>query len=211
MTVILSTDAFDLALVLAVDVSSSIDAGDFKMQMQGIAFALRQPNIVDAIRAGVNGRIGLSLVQWSTRDSQTVSLPWITLASEADIEAAALLIENLERQWQPGGTGLAAAITFCARLLMRFPRLAARYAIDVSGDGEDNEGNDAGLARDAAVALGISINGLPILSGSAYLESYYRDNVIGGPGAFLVPIGNLLAFGDAMNRKLLHEVRSDIV
>lgn len=201
---------FDLALVLAVDCSSSVDAGDFKLQMGGIASALRQPNIVEAIHAGPSGRIALALVQWSTHDSQTISVPWITLAGETDIEAAALIIAHLERKWRPGGTGLAAAVTFCTRLLLNLPRRATRYVIDVSGDGEDNEGGNAGLARDAAVALGISINGLPILSGSKYLESYYRDNVIGGPGAFLITVENLQDFANAMNQKLLREIRTDV-
>jgi hypothetical protein len=196
----------DLALILAVDCSSSVDAGDFRLQMQGIASALRHPLLPAAIGGGPNARIAIALVQWSTRDSQAIVLPWRLLASPADIEAAARNIENLDRHWRPGGTGLAAAIAFCASLLGNLPFRALRRAVDVSGDGEDNEGGDAALARDAVVALGVSISGLPIIDGSQRLEDYYRRNVIGGPGSFLMPAKNLLDFTDAMIRKLLREV-----
>ena len=105
-----------------------------------------------------------------------------------------------------GGTGLAAAIDFSAVLLAALPILADRRVIDVSGDGQDNErGNPAG-ARDRALALGFTINGLPIINGSSKLEAYYRDNVIGGPGAFVMPAADMRSFRDAMARKLLREV-----
>ncbi len=101
----------------------------------------------------------------------------------------------------------AVAITFSIALLETLPVLASRRVIDVSGDGEDNDGGDAGLARDAATARGITINGLPILSGSSTLMSYYRNQVIGGPGAFLMPAANMQSFKEAMTGKLLREVR----
>ena len=100
----------------------------------------------------------------------------------------------------------AVAITFSIALLETLPVLASRRVIGVSGDGEDNDGGDAALARDAATARGITINGLPILSGSSTLMSYYRTQVIGGPGAFLMPAANMQSFKQAMIGKLLREV-----
>ncbi|MBI2718635.1 MAG: DUF1194 domain-containing protein [Rhizobiales bacterium] len=198
--------ALDLALVLAVDCSSSVDAADFRMQMDGIAAALRNPPLIDAIRTGTHRRIALTLVQWSTRDSQTIAIAWRVIAGRADVEAMARQAETAERQWRPGGTGLAAAVAFSAALLASLPAVASRRVIDVSGDGEDNEGGNAARARDLAVGLGITINGLPIVNGSRQLEPYYRDQVIGGPGSFLMPAKDTRSFADAMTAKLLREV-----
>jgi hypothetical protein len=111
----------------------------------------------------------------------------------------------------PGGTGLAAALDFSAALFGELPIVAGRRVIDVSGDGDDNEGGNVDRARDDAVAAGITINGLPIVNGSATLEAYYRRHVIGGPGAFLVPASNITAFREAMTRKLLREVQGEMI
>lgn len=203
--------AVDLALVLAVDCSSSIDLGDFRFQMKGIAAALRNPALMRAIAAGANGQIALTLVHWSTRTAQSAVMPWRLLGLPVDLLAAARDVEATERSWQPGGTGLAAALDFSAGLFRELPITTVRRAIDVSGDGDDNEGGNVGLARDDAVAAGITINGLPIVNGSATLEAYYRQRVIGGPGAFLVAAGNIAAFREAMTRKLLHEVQGEMI
>ena len=198
----------DLALVLAVDCSSSVDAGDFRLQMDGIAAALRNPPLFEAIAAGSCQQIALTLVLWSNRDSQAIAIAWRVLSSHRELEAIAQETEKAERRWRPGGTGLAAAVDFSVSLLQTLPIAARRRAIDVSGDGTDNEGGDAARARDGALALGVTINGLPIISGSHELEAYYRDRVIGGPGSFIMPAVNILSFRDAMTRKLLREVRA---
>jgi len=199
--------AVDLALVLAVDCSSSVDAGDFRLQMDGIAAALRNPPLFEAIAAGSCQQIALTLVLWSSRDSQAIAIAWRVLSSRLELEAIAQETENAERRWRPGGTGLAAAVDFSVSLLQTLPIAARRRVIDVSGDGTDNEGGDAARARDGALALGVTINGLPIISGSHELEAYYRDRVIGGPGSFIMPAVNILSFREAMTRKLLREVR----
>ncbi len=205
-----ATSAFrvDVALVLAVDCSSSVDAGDFRMQMDGIAAALRNPPFAGAIAAGPHGRIALSLVQWSSRRRQAITMNWRLLTGRPALEMAARDIEKAERNWDPGGTGIAAAIEFSIGHLQNFAFLADRRVIDVSGDGEESEGGDAATARDRAKGRGITINGLPIISGSNRLESYYRRNVVGGPGAFVIPAKDMRSFGDAMARKLLREVAS---
>lgn len=197
----------DLALVFAVDVSSSVDAGDYKLQMDGIAAALRKPLTLQYVQSGAQQKIAISLVQWSTAKKQAVTLKWQILSNGSSIEGAAHSIETTPRQWTPGGTGMAAALVFCAGLLRSFPIPARRKLIDVSGDGVDNEHGDVGLARAAALANGITINGLPIISGSEIIQAYYRDQVIGGPGAFIEPAENILAFGSAMERKLLRELQ----
>ncbi len=201
-----ATLAVDLGLVLAVDVSSSVDAGDFRMQMDGIASALRDPSVHDAIASGLHRQIALALVQWSNSSSQVMVLRWRILANPVDLEAAANEIENAERHWQPGGTGLAAALDYSTALLQALSVTAERRVIDVSGDGEDNDGGDASIARDRALTRGITINGLPIIYGSRYLLDYYHDQVIGGPGAFLEPAADMRSFRDAMLRKLLREI-----
>jgi hypothetical protein len=196
----------DLALVLAVDCSSSVDAGDYHLQMFGIAEALRSPKVLDAIQSGENQRIAFSLVHWSTHKSQRIIVKWRQLATHDDLFTIAHEIELAERQWQIGGTGLAAAIDFSAALIGKLGRDAARKIIDVSGDGEENDDGDVNFSRKAAIAQGITINGLPILDGSRTIEAYYRYRVIGGAGSFAIPAVNSRAFGEAMEQKLLREI-----
>lgn len=197
----------DLALVFAVDVSSSVDEGDYKLQMGGIAQALRSPLALDYVQSGSQRKVAISLVQWSTAKTQVVTLDWHILVDGPSIEAAALSIETQERRWSLGGTGMAAALEFCTTLLNNFPMPARRKLIDVSGDGQDNEGGDVAHARALTLASGITINGLPIIEGSQYIEDYYRFQIIGGPGAFIEPAVNILAFGRAMQSKLLRELQ----
>lgn len=196
----------DLALVLAVDCSSSVDAGDYHLQMFGIAEALRSPKVLDAIQSGENQRIAFSLVHWSTHKSQRIIVKWRQLGTRGDLFNTASEIELAERQWQIGGTGLAAAIDFSAALIEKLPIDTARKVIDVSGDGEENDDGDVNYSRKAAMAQGITINGLPILDGSRTIEAYYRYKVIGGAGSFVVPAANSRAFGEAMEQKLLREI-----
>ena len=198
--------AVDLGLVLAVDCSSSVDAGDFQIQMQGIAAALRHPSLTAAIAAGAHRRIVMSLVLWSNAQTQAIAMPWRLLANDADLEIAAREIETTGRKVPPGGTGLAAAIDYSAALLSLLPVPADRLAIDVSGDGEDNEGGNAGAARDRAVARGITVNGLPIIDGSSSIAKYYHDEVIGGPGSFIEQAETIMSFRDTILRKLLREI-----
>jgi hypothetical protein len=196
----------DLALVLAVDCSTSIDAGDFRLQMDGLAAALRHPALAKAIAGGEHRQIAIGLVLWSDRWNQHIVLPWTMLAGDASLQTTAARIAAVERRSQPGGTGLAAGIDYAALMLEALPFTAERRSIDVSGDGQDNEGGDAGAARDRAVARGITINGLPIVNGSSLLENYYRTEVIGGPGAFVEPAADIMDFKDTILRKLLREI-----
>jgi hypothetical protein len=200
----------DLALVLAVDCSSSVDGADFRMQMDGIAAALRNPPLFAAITSGPEQKIALALMQWSNRKSQFVAVPWRVLGSRRELEMLAREIEGSERHWIPGGTGLAAAIDFSTSLFDKLSIAATRRVIDVSGDGQDNESGDPIRARDAAVARGITINGLPIINGSQYIEAYYRDNVIGGKDAFVIPATDMRTFRDTMTLKLMREIEARV-
>ncbi len=196
----------DLALVLAVDCSSSVNPVEFRIQMEGIAAALRHPAVHDAIAAGREHCIALTLVLWSGAQSQSIAMPWQLLATQADLEAAAATIAGAQREWQAGGTALAIAIDFAAGLLTAPPFVTKRRVIDVSGDGIDNVTSTASEARDRAVAQGITINGLPITKGSQLLPIYYRTQVIGGRDAFVQPTPDVDAFPAAILRKLLREI-----
>ncbi|MDE2385762.1 MAG: DUF1194 domain-containing protein, partial [Alphaproteobacteria bacterium] len=166
-------------------------------------------NVQLAIAAGQHAAIAVSLVQWSTRVSQSVSLGWSAIRTPSDAAAAARAIANTSRQWLPGGTGLAAGIAFCTRHFQALPFQASRRTIDVSGDGDDNEGGDVAGARAAALAAQVTINGLPIISGSPTIADYYANEVIGGPDCFYVPAATIMDFGEAMTRKLLREVEAN--
>jgi len=205
-----SPDLVDVALVLAVDVSSSIDNGDFALQMQGIAKALRQKDVFDAIQAGPAQAIALILMQWSTSNKQSVFGPWRVVHTAADLEAAAQAVESAPRDWQPGATGLAAGLIYATDLFDRLPVQARKRMIDVSGDGVESDGGNVVVARAAALARAITINGLPMMAGSPLIADYYAQLVIGGDGCFIEPARNILDFADAMHRKLLREISSQV-
>ncbi len=196
----------DVALVFAVDVSSSIDNGDFTLQMKGIADALRRPDIADAIAAGPHGRVAVALVQWSTSQKQNLVVSWQAIGTEQEIAATAEEIEQCGRVWMPGGTGMAAGIAYAVDVMGALPFNTERRVIDVSGDGAENEGGSVARSRSEAVAHGIVINGLPIVDGSSVIADYYQRAVIAGPGAFIEPALNVSDFNEAMHRKLLREL-----
>lgn len=203
-------DPVDLALVLAVDCSSSVVPLEFRLQMEGIAAALRHPSLYSAIHAGRERRIALSLMLWSGADSQGVSVPWRVLETKADLDAVAAEIAVAERTWQVGGTAIGIAIDYAAALLQRVPLTAARHVIDISGDGPDNVSGSPAGARDRAVAQGITINGLPIAKGSQLLPLYYQTQVIGGHDAFIELAADIQAFEGTILRKLLREVGNQV-
>jgi hypothetical protein len=203
-------DSVDLALVLAVDCSSSVEPKEFRIQMQGIAAAVRHPKLLSAIAAGRERRIALTLMLWSGADSQAIVVPWRILGTSADLEAAAAEIAGVERTWQLGGTAIGIAIDYAADILGRIPFAATRRVIDISGDGPDNVTSDAASARDRAVAQGITINGLPIAKRSQLLPIYYQNEVIGGRDAFIELAPDIEAFHATILRKLLREIGNPV-
>lgn len=204
----------DLELVLAIDVSGSVDPEEARLQRDGYVGALTNPRVQAAIHGGPYGRIAVAYVEWAGDGFQRIVVPWTLLSDPASVEAFASSVAESpisSAQW----TSISAAIDFCARLFDGNGYEGTRRVIDVSGDGVNNRGRPVEWARDQAVAAGITINGLPILndrpnpwggSPTLDLDGYYRDHVIGGPGAFLVPAVSFEAFADAILAKLLLEV-----
>jgi hypothetical protein len=200
-----SRAAVDVALVLAVDSSGSISEQRLTMQIQGYVDALRHPSFVEAVGGGRRGQIGLTYVTWTDARRQEQVVPWRVIKDQLSANAFAQAIHDALRPL-PGWTSISGAIDFCTGLLMSCGYIATRRVIDISGDGANNDGRPVTEARDAAVAAGVTINGLPIIEVEPNLEQYYRDNVIGGPDSFVVVASESAAFGAAVLRKLLVEV-----
>ena len=207
-----ASEAVDIALVLAVDVSRSIDADEARLQREGYRSAVSDPEIVRAIRSGMVGAAALAYVEWSGIGYQRVVLPWARVASQAEADAWAEALGKAPLN-SVRNTSVWGAIDFSRLVLAECPWEATRRVIDVSGDGENNSGPPAGEARDRAVAEGITVNGLAIMNDRPTLlrspiplDRYYRENVIGGPGAFVVAAADFEAFGLAVKRKLILEI-----
>jgi hypothetical protein len=197
----------DVALVLAVDSSGSIDEREFALQREGYARALTHPRVLSAIADGPRGAIAVAIFEWSGPTFSSIVVPWRRLAGAADAEAVAQILRATPRSIYGGGTAVGAAITTAAAMFPGSGFEGSRRVIDVSGDGTNNRGPRAELARDAAVAAGITINGLPILGSESYLERYYRDSVIGGPDAFLIVAQDYDDFARAVLEKLIRELK----
>ncbi|WP_428248585.1 DUF1194 domain-containing protein [Ferrovibrio sp.] len=198
----------DLGLVLAVDCSGSVQAEHYELQQRGYADAFRHRRVIDAILGGLHGGIACTYFQWSGPAYHNHTIPWTMLRSRADVLAFAQALGDAPRTIFGGGTAPAEAIDFGAALFERMPAKALRRVIDISGDGRSNRGRPPAMARDAAVAKGVTINGLPILHMEADIDEYYEKNVIGGPGSFMIPARDYASFGDAVRRKLILEISS---
>jgi Protein of unknown function (DUF1194) len=193
----------DLSLVLAIDVSSSVNEERYELQMRGYAEAFRNPMVTDAIAQ--SGAIAVTLVQWAGYGHYEQVIGWTVIHDAGTASRFANTIAETTRALD-GSTSLSGAIDFSARLLRTNGHNARRRIIDVSGDGSNNQGRPATLARDEAVAAGITINGLPILTEDPTLDTYYREHVIGGPAAFLVVAEDFESFSDAILTKLTIEI-----
>jgi hypothetical protein len=202
-------EVVDVELVLAVDVSRSMDIEEFELQRAGYVAALRHPDFVRAVQAGMNGRIAITYFEWAAAPRPESQVNWTIIDGP---EAANAFADELEGRPFEGfrGTSISGAIYFGADLFDKNAVEGYRRVIDVSGDGPNNMGLPVLGARNAALAKGIVINGLPILvrpSGTmARLDNYYADCVIGGPGSFMLPIRHPSEFSTAIRRKLILEV-----
>lgn len=201
----------DLALVIAVDISYSMDTDEQELQREGFAQAFRSPAVQDAIRRGLTGRIAVAYMEWAGQNDQRLIVPWTVLDNPESIAAFADRIASTPLR-RAQRTSISGGIDAAAKLFETSGVAAARRVIDVSGDGPNNQGRPVTLARDEAVRAGIGINGLPImLKVPGYLDipdldAYYRDCVIGGPGAFMVPARERDQFQQAIRTKILLEV-----
>jgi len=195
-----------VALVLAVDASGSVSNDRFELQKQGYAAAFRNQQVLNAIRSLTTQSIAVTMMQWTGPELHAQTVDWTLAKDEASVNALADAIEGSSRQLFGGGTSISGAIDYSRILLATSPFLGIRRVIDISGDGANNRGRAVTLARDEAIRDGISINGLPILSLEPDLDRYYYDNVIGRPGAFMVPARNYDTFADAILKKLITEI-----
>jgi hypothetical protein len=207
----------DLLLVLAADVSRSVDHAKFKLQREGYAAAIANPQVLDAIRSGIHGRIAVCFVEWSGSTSQKLLIEWTIIGDAAAAQQFGDRLLEAPRAFADR-TSISGGIEYAMAQLERAPYQAARRTIDVSGDGTNNSGRDIALVRDEVVAKGVTINGLVILSERAIpwnpehtnppggLANYYRANVMGGPGAFVMVAQDFNAFGQAIVKKLIAEI-----
>ena len=197
--------AVDVALVLAVDSSGSISEQRLMMQIQGYLDALRHPSFTQAVQGGRHGRIALTFVEWTDARRQDQVVGWTVIEDEASAHSFATTVQTALRPL-PGWTSISAAIDYSVGLLLSSGFITTRRVIDISGDGANNDGRPVTEARDAAIAAGVTNNGLPIVEVEPDLEAYYRDNVIGGPDSFIVVARDSGNFGEAILRKLLVEI-----
>ena len=193
-----------LSLVLALDVSSSVDAGEFALQTRGLAGALRDPAVRRAIVAA--GGIQATALEWSGRDKQVDIAAWALLAGDDDISAFADRIETHQRAHDEFPTALGYALGHAATRLRKAPLNCARAVIDVSGDGVNNEGFEPQLAYRNFDFANVTVNGLVIRGASPDPVAYYRAEVIHGPGAFVEVARDFRDYEAAMKRKLLREI-----
>lgn len=206
--------AVDLELVLAVDISRSMDYDEQQLQRDGYVEALRHPEVIQAIESGPIGRIAIIYVEWAGPFHQAVVVPWTIVSGgdDADSFAARVAEAPLVRE---RGTSISQGLEFSASLFTASGANGVRRAIDISGDGPNNMGQPVVPVRDRIVADGITINGLPIMLKTSYafgpysipnLDDYYEDCVIGGPGAFMITVDDPARFAIAIRRKLVLEI-----
>ncbi len=206
-------DPVDQLLVLAVDVSRSIDEDEARLQREGYRAAMADPAVAEAIRGGMIGAVAVAYVEWAGIEYQRVVIPWQRIAGAADSQRWSETLAEAPRaslSW----TSISGALDFSHRVLADAPFEGTRRVIDVSGDGVNNSGGPVEAARDKLLADGVTINGLPIMNDRPTfgrlppvpLDEYFRDSVVGGAGSFVIPAEDFQAFGQAVKRKLIREI-----
>jgi uncharacterized protein DUF1194 len=215
-----AAEEVDLLLVLSSDVSRSIDDAKFKLQRDGYAAAIVNPRVIAAIQSGGLGKIAVSFVEWSGAGEQKIVIDWTVIRDEATAKDFSARIVEAPRGFADR-TSISGGIDFAMAQLARSPFEANRHTIDVSGDGTNNSGRDVTAARDGALAAGVTINGLVILTAQAQffsgdhtnppggLDNYYKRNVIGGPGSFVLVAEDFNSFGQAILSKLIAEIAAN--
>jgi hypothetical protein len=212
-----TAERVDLLLVLAADVSRSVDAQKFQLQRTGYAAAIADHRVLDAILAGRNRRIGIMFMEWSGFGNQQVVVDWTLIDGPKAAQAFGDRLLESPRSFADR-TSISGGIDAAVAQFRRAPFESERQTIDVSGDGTNNSGRDVTQARDDALRLGITINGLVILSERPLpwnpehtnppggLAKYYRDNVTGGPGSFVLEAQDFHSFGQAIIKKMIAEI-----
>lgn len=212
-----AAEKVDLLLVLASDVSRSVTADKFRLQREGYAAAIANPRVLDAIKGGRNGRIAILFLEWSGMASQKVVIDWSVIDGAPAAQAFGTRLLEEPRAFAER-TSISGGIAAAMVELDKAPFESERQTIDVSGDGTNNSGREVASVRDEALNKGIVINGLVILSDTPMpwnpehtnppggLARYYRDNVTGGPGSFVMEAQNFASFGDAILKKMIAEI-----
>jgi hypothetical protein len=203
----------DVELVLAVDVSYSMDMDELALQREGYAQAIVSKEFLQALKSGPNGRIAVTYFEWAASSDQKIIIPWRLIDGPETADAVANEIVKTPIR-RASRTSISGAINFALPLFDENPHRGLRRVIDISGDGPNNNGMPVTVARDAALEKGIIINGLPIMvKEPSYstmdidnLDFYYEDCVIGGPGSFVVTIKDRDKFKEAIRTKLLLEI-----
>jgi Protein of unknown function (DUF1194) len=195
----------DLALVLAVDCSFSVNAAEFRLQMQGIGQALQDPLVWKAIQNGPYGRIAVVVMEWSDKENQQIVLPWTIISSQQEAVATGFALKAMQRNLAEGGTAISRAISVAAAQFPFAPS-ASRKVIDVSFDGRNNTGPALPPVRNQIVSQGVVINALPIINEVLTLDVYAENQLIGGQGAFVIKANDYQSFGEAILRKLIREI-----
>lgn len=212
-----AAEPVDMALVLVSDVSRSVDDSEFQMEKAGYAAALNDPRVLAAIRGGAVGAIAIAYVEFAGSYEVNTVLDWRVVRDAASARQFTDALDNAPRSFW-GRTSISAGIDRAMRLLAESGFEAQRRVIDVAGDGTNNSGREAAAARDDAVAAGVTVNGLAIINEHPVsytyahvqppggLTEWYRQNVTGGVGSFVVEVREFPAFGEAMTRKLINEI-----
>lgn len=203
----------DVELVLAVDVSYSMDLDELEIQREGYATAITSVDFMKALRTGPHGKVAVTYFEWASSYDQKIIVPWRVIDGPESADAVAAEIRKAPIR-RASRTSISGAITFGAALFDTNPNRGIRQVIDISGDGPNNNGAIVAVAREAALAKGIVINGLPVMVKQTsyatmdieHLDYYYEDCVIGGPGSFVIPIKGKAQFQEAIRTKLIMEV-----
>lgn len=193
-----------LALLLAMDISSSVDGAEDRLQRQGLARALTAPAVREAFLSS-DEPVALALYEWSGRYQQRLVLPWALIATPADLDAAAARIAGSTRSYSEFPTAMGYAIGYAASVFAKAPDCLFR-TLDISGDGVNNDGFGPDLAYSSFPLDGVTVNGLPVGGHDPDVYTYYEDSVIRGPGAFVERAEDFTDFERAMRRKLIREI-----
>jgi hypothetical protein len=206
-----TAEVVDLELLLAVDVSPSVDPDEYALQLRGIAEALRHPDVIDAVRIAAPNGVAMALMQWGGPREQAMSVPWAVVHDQVTAEIFAAQISGVARPATSGGTAIGDALSRGLALLNENRFEGVRQVIDLSGDGATNQGNSPGPIRARAARTGITVNGLVILNEEPQLDLYYLERVVGGPGAFVLPADDFQDFARAIRIKLIREIAGTMV
>ena len=208
-----SAEVVDVELILAVDVSLSMSPMELAIQRDGYAAALTSDDVIRAIQDGVHGKIALAYIEWAGATVQHVIVPWTIVSNHQEAAAIAEKL-TLNPPNSARRTSISGALAFAGDMFAESPHRGMKRVIDISGDGPNNQGGLVVPIRDALVGQGITINGLPLMTGGGYssvydlanLDLYYEHCVIGGPGAFMIPVNDWTQFPEAVRRKLVLEL-----